>query len=98
MNPGPVEEAGKTAGLFMQIMKDQPLSLALVIMNIALLALFWYIARTQSELRSHDIELIFKQQKDVQELLSKCIIPDRRSDLLREVIPLPPPRPSIAND
>ena len=36
------QEVGETARSFMDIMRGQPLALALAIMNIALLALFYY--------------------------------------------------------
>lgn len=78
MTPGPVEEAGKVAGTFMDIMRAQPLSLALVIMNLALLAFFWVILdRVDSHGRQRDAQLL-ADQKEIRELLSKCIVPDSK--------------------
>lgn len=79
MNPGPVEEVGKATGFFMTIMKDQPLSLALVIMNVALLVLFWMIMDRVSETRGREMKLIYDEHKEVRELLAKCVIPPRVS-------------------
>ena len=75
MNPGPVEEVGKVTNTFMEIMRAQPLSLALVIMNIGLLVVFWLILTTVAEnnkLREHEL---FEQQKHTSELLSRCVVP-----------------------
>jgi hypothetical protein len=73
MNPGGVEEAGKAAGLFMQIMKDQPLSLALVVMNCLLLAIFFYVIRTATEVRHKEMERIFAAQVETNKLLYNCV-------------------------
>ena len=56
MNPGAIEEGAKAAGTFMTVMKDQPLSLALVVMNVALVSMVWWITSRQTELRQHDLE------------------------------------------
>jgi len=75
MNPGPVEEVGKATGTFMEIMRQQPLALALVFMNVALLALFFYIAKVAGENRTHEFERVLIAQKEVNELLAKCVVP-----------------------
>lgn len=75
MNPGPVEEVGKAGGIFMSIMKDQPLSLALVIMNVALLILFYIIMQAVTKTREREVNLMYEDHKEVRELLAKCVIP-----------------------
>lgn len=89
MNPGPVEEVGKATGMFMQVMKDQPLSLALCLMNVLLLALFFYVAKVATENRRHEFEQVLASQAEVNKLLYNCV-PHSRTDL---VVPLPIPRP-----
>ncbi len=74
---GTTEEAAKAAGSFMEIMKSQPLSLALVIMNLFLLGLLWSVYRSADEARAAEMALIFKAQSDMQMLLSKCVVPDK---------------------
>lgn len=91
MNPGAVEEAGKTAGIFFTIMKDQPLALALAICNLVLLGLFFYVANLASSNRRHEFELILAAQKEVQTMLFNCV-PHQRGDLI-PLIPLPRPKP-----
>lgn len=72
MNPGAVEEVGKATGLFVQVMKDQPLSLALVLMNVLLLGLFFYVAHIATGNRAKEFEMILQSQKEVQQLLYNC--------------------------
>jgi len=79
MNPGAAEEAGKIASGFMEAMKSQPLALALVIMNMALLGFFWFILEKVAENHRNDMKLIFDEQKEVRELLTRCIAPKASS-------------------
>lgn len=79
MNPGPVEEVGKVATGFIESMKSQPLALALVFMNIALLALFWYIGKLVAQTREREVGLLYADQKEIRELLSKCVVPHKES-------------------
>jgi hypothetical protein len=75
MNPGALEEGARAAGTFMTIMKEQPLSLALSIMNLALIGLIWWFTTKQIDVRNHDLELYFAHQKETSLLLSRCIVP-----------------------
>jgi hypothetical protein len=70
---GPVEEAGKVATGFMDILRGQPLSLALVVMNMSLMVLVFYTANAEKASRRYMAEIILKQQGEAQSLLSKCI-------------------------
>jgi len=80
MNPGAVEEAGKVASTFMDVMRSQPLALALSVMNVALLVLFWYVAKTASENRQREFTAMLQSQKEVNEILSKCIVPTHKGE------------------
>lgn len=75
MNPGPIEEVGKATNTFMDIMRQQPLSLALVVMNLALLALFWYIGDVVAKTREREVNQLHQEQREVRDLLAKCVIP-----------------------
>jgi len=88
MNPGIVEEGSKHVGSFMDAMKREPLSLALVIMNLCLLLFFYVILIRVADQRKEEIGLLYADKKDVRELLAKCVVPERRSSLS-----LPPIRP-----
>ena len=73
-----MQEGGKAVNSFIDSLKAQPLSLALVVMNLALLALLYYVAERTSEVRKHDVELIYKQQEQVQALLARCVVPEAK--------------------
>ena len=85
---GVEEEAGKAVGGFMSALRDQPLSLALVVMNIALLFLVAYNANEQGDYRRQIAELLIKQFGDANILLSKCV----DADELRKLLQANPPR------
>ena len=75
------EEAGKAAGSFIEALKKEPLSLALVVMNICLLVFFYVLLTTVSKQREREIGLLYTDKKEVRELLAKCVVPDRRREL-----------------
>jgi hypothetical protein len=73
----PVAETGKAVGGFFEVMRQQPLSLALVVMNFALLAyIFWSGKETMG--------LVYKSQAESQALLAKCIVLDTE-ELLKKI-------------
>ena len=74
MNPGPVEEGAKVVTSFMDTLKQQPLSLALVVMNFALLGLFWAILEKVSHTREREMTLVYDDHKQVREILSRCVV------------------------
>jgi hypothetical protein len=92
---GAVEEAGKAAGSFIDALKREPLSLALVLMNLSLLGFFWLILNAVAAQREREIKLLYEDKKEVRELIAKCVVPERRGDTLP--LPLPegtdPPKP-----
>lgn len=75
MNPGPVEEAGKVAGGFLDAMKSQPIMLGLVVMNLAMVVMLYVVIRFAQDQRRTEFEMIFTGQREVQQLLSTCIVP-----------------------
>jgi hypothetical protein len=69
------EHGAKAVHTFIDALKQEPLSLALCFMNISLLVLFYLILTSVSKSREREVTLLHASQKDVRELLSKCIIP-----------------------
>jgi hypothetical protein len=111
MNPGVGEEGVKVVGGIVDTFRQQPLSLALVIMNIALLVLFYIILTFMSKDRNKQLDLFYSDKKEISELLSRCIVPDksdRRGELqdknykiqsdVSMPIPLPPLKPLPLED
>lgn len=92
---GAVESGEKVVTGFFGIMAREPLSLALVVMNICLLGFFYILLTTVSAQREREINLLYADKKEVRELLAKCVVPDRRADYDDDdIVPLPRPRPS----
>jgi hypothetical protein len=87
MDPG----IGKAAGGFMEVMKSQPLSLALVVMNFALIGFVYFQSTQFNSQRVDNIKLFIQVQSEVQKLLSQCIIPPpvQRGDLGPGVLSFP---------
>lgn len=96
MNPGVVEETSKVATGFIDAMKTQPLALALAVMNIMLMGLFFYIAQWAGSNRQREFEMLMESNKEVQKLLYQCTPIKLQSDESRP-FPLPRARPPEAN-
>jgi hypothetical protein len=101
---GAVEEGAKVAAGFMDALKREPLSLALVVMNMALLAFFYVLLTRVADQREREINLLYADKKEVRELLSKCVVPERRTEkpnasIVRLPLPdLPPISPLPLGD
>ena len=72
MNPGATEEAAKAAGGFIEAMKSQPLSLALVVMNIGLLGFLYYSNVQAHAERALETKLLYENRSEVGKLLANC--------------------------
>jgi hypothetical protein len=62
----------KVATSVVSALKREPLTLALVVMNVCLMLLF-YLLLTQ---REHEVELIYADKKEVREMLARCVVPE----------------------
>lgn len=70
-----VDATGKVAISFMDTMKGQPIVLALIVMNFALLG-FIYMQSTQfNTSRRENVHLTVEMQREVQKLLAQCVVP-----------------------
>jgi hypothetical protein len=85
---GVTDEVGKAASGFVESMKTQPLAFALVVMNLALLGLFYIIADRLAEQRRHEVDALHQEQKETRELLSRCVVPQKQDN--RTLLKLPP--------
>src|SRR5262245_58611481 len=72
---GPVEEAGKLAGGVVEALKTQPLGLIMLIVNVLLIGLLFYVAVVSSRTREREVTQIYAAQKEVQQLLARCFTP-----------------------
>jgi hypothetical protein len=71
----PIHTTGQAAVGFVDAMKTQPLALALVVMNFALIGFVYYQGATYNTARAENVKLVVAMQTEVQKLLSQCIIP-----------------------
>jgi len=85
---GALEGSVQVATGFMDTMKKEPLSLALVVMNLALLLFFFFILSSVSQQREREINLLYSDKKEARELLARCVVP-QRTDSIWEGIPFP---------
>lgn len=70
--------AVKAANTFMDSLREQPLSLALVVMNFALLGFVYMQSNQFNNQRADNVKLFTDVQREVQKLLSECIVPPRQ--------------------
>jgi hypothetical protein len=72
MTPGPAEEVGQTARSFIDALKGQPATLAMAVVNFALLAFIFYALQRAAESREKLLEQVFQNGKELNQLLSQC--------------------------
>jgi hypothetical protein len=65
-------EAGEAAKGFIDALKDQPLSLALVVMNLGLLGYLYYTGVVAHSERREEMQMLYENRKYVGQLLAEC--------------------------
>lgn len=103
MNPGVTEEVGKTTRGFFDVLKDQPLSLSLVVMNFLIVAYLFYSGAQQLSQRKEMAEMIVQWSKETDKILGSCVsietmklvvdALERDRNLYRQLLPHAPPIP-----
>ena len=91
---GAVEEVAQASNAFMRIMQKEPLSLALVVMNLCLLLFFYVLLTAVAAQREREIGLLYADKKEVREMLAKCVVPNRTNLSTWQLLTLPPTTPS----
>jgi hypothetical protein len=86
---GVAEGGVQVAKGFMDSLKDQPLSLALCVMNFALIGYVFYESKQFNALRETNVRIFVEQQSKVNDLLSKCIVPPQPGNRTGFQLPLP---------
>ena len=74
-----IEEGGKTARTFMEIMRDEPIALSLCLMNVLLLAFLYYTGVVAHDERKQEMQLLYQNRSEMAKLLYECIPPDKHS-------------------
>jgi hypothetical protein len=65
-------DVGHAASTSMDVMRSQPLSLALVVMNIGLLGFLYYDGIVAHSERQEETRLLYQNRTDVAQLLYQC--------------------------
>lgn len=73
-----LEEGGRAARTFMEAMKEQPLSLALVVMNFALIGFLYYTGVVAHEDRQTEMKMLYENRSEMAKLLYQCTPPSDR--------------------
>jgi hypothetical protein len=63
---------GGAANSFMDAMKAQPLSLALVVMNLGLLGYLYYAGAQAHNERQEEMKLLYENRREMAQLLYLC--------------------------
>ena len=73
--PG-ADEIGKTTRSFFDALRDQPLSLALVVVILVLCGLLYYSTSQTLEQRKETAQMVIGWQKDTDKLMANCVSSD----------------------
>lgn len=69
------EEAGQTARSVIEALKSNPATLALIVANTAMLIFIFYALAKGAEFRDTMIKQNFEYQREVSQLLARCVVP-----------------------
>jgi hypothetical protein len=75
-----VHEVGETARSAIDVFKTSPFTLALVLLNAALLGFLYYQGVNNNAERRRELELLYENRKFVGEMLFKCLPPPNSHD------------------
>lgn len=77
MNGSVPEETSKVATSLIQNLKDQPITLALVLFNMVFVAAVYFGGIDVREHQDKILGLLVEQNTKAQEMLARCIVPPR---------------------
>ena len=70
------EQVAKAAGSFFEVMKTQPMALALVISKFALIGYLYYEGAAANAERKAELQLLYQNRREVALLLARCHWPE----------------------
>lgn len=80
MNPGAIEEGVKTVDHVVGALSSTPMTLAMILTNVMLIVFLFY-SQNQFYLQRQEVtKMLVEQQREVQILLSKCVVPGAKSE------------------
>jgi hypothetical protein len=69
---GVTEEAGKAVAGYFSVMRESPLALSVIMMNIALLFFFYWILSVVAAQRKEEVVMLHAGQTHLREMLGAC--------------------------
>lgn len=67
-----LEEGGKVARSFIEALKDEPIALSLVLMNVLLLGFLYYTGVVAHDERKVETQLMYENRSEMAKLLAQC--------------------------
>lgn len=67
------DDVGKSSLSVIDALRREPLSLALVIMNLALLGFFYFTLSVVAEQREREVKMLYDDKKAVNDMAKGCI-------------------------
>jgi hypothetical protein len=86
----PVDEIAHAINTFIETLRTQPLSLAMMVMNICLLIFLFYAEMRHMDNRRFALKALIEQQAVIAQILSHCIVLEELHKF-RDSLPKIPP-------
>lgn len=84
MAPGVVEETGKVASGVVDALRNQPMTLAIIVLNAIIILGIYFAVVDERRSKNEIIKQLISNADKAQDLLAKCIIPQSRAELSPE--------------
>jgi len=81
---GAIEEGGNIARAMIAGLKESPITLGLMALNVVFLVYIFFTQHEDNQIRRELTSLYVKQQTDIATILAKCIDPSMIENLLRQ--------------
>ena len=67
-----LEDGGKAARTFVEALKDEPLALALCVMNVLLIGFLYYTGVVAHDERKTEMQMLYENRSEMAKLLFQC--------------------------
>src|SRR5262252_4700625 len=81
----PVRETAEVAGSVVDVLRNQPATLAMIVIAFALLAMLFYSQSSFNAQKNELTQLILEHQRETQQVLAKCVEPAQVETIIRQL-------------
>jgi hypothetical protein len=81
----PVRETAEVAGGVLDVLRNQPSTVAMIVISFALLFFLWYTQSSYSSERAQLTQLILEHQRETQAVLAKCVEPAQVETIIKQL-------------